>query len=48
MVPLAGYDPPAWCERYECPYYGRSCPECETETEDYYADIGDANVWDLE
>ena len=38
MVPLAGYDPPAWRERHECHYYGRSCPECEIEAEEEEAD----------
>lgn len=48
MIPLAGMNEPAWCEKHGIEYFSRHCPECETETEDYYADIGDANVWDLE
>ena len=44
MAPLAGQNPPAWCDRHECLYYGRSCPICEAESEDYHADMGDGSI----
>ena len=46
MVPLAGMNEPAWCDKHGA-YYGPACPECESEMEDYYADIGDAGIYDL-
>ena len=47
MVPLAGLSEPAWCGRHGVEYYGPACPQCESDTEDYYADIGDASINDL-
>ena len=39
------------CPRHGCaPDTARPipCPECEAESEDHYADIGDADIWILE
>lgn len=48
MITLAGMEPAGWCERHGIEYFSHRCPECESESEDYYADIGDADIWILE
>ena len=47
MVPLSGMTEPAWCDKHGVEYYGPTRPECESEAEDYWEDIGDASIWDL-
>lgn len=47
MVPLSGITEPAWCDKHGVEYCGPTCPECESEAEDYWDDIGDASIWDL-
>lgn len=41
-------EPAGWCERHGIECFSHRCPECEAEAEDYYADIGDADIWILE
>lgn len=39
------------CPKHGCALYPAHtipCPECEAESEDHYADIGDADIWILE